>query len=54
MIFPQPFDPASSTYTYIQRVAATKEPVIVDPVREQTGRGAEEGDGHGRPHGGAG
>ena len=38
MIFRQLFDTASSTYTYLLGDAATKQAVIVDPVREQADR----------------
>src|SRR3984893_17733644 len=40
MIFRQPFDPQSSTYTYLLADAATREALLIDPVFEQARRDA--------------
>ena len=41
MLFRQLFDPESSTYTYLLADAATREAVIIDPVRDQVERDAQ-------------
>jgi sulfur dioxygenase len=38
MIFRQLFDAESSTYTYLLADEATREAIIIDPVREQIPR----------------
>ena len=40
MIFRQLFDPETSTYTYLLADDATREAVLIDPVREQVARDA--------------
>ncbi len=41
MIFRQLFDPETSTYTYLLADEATREAVLIDPVREQVARDAQ-------------
>ena len=41
MIFRQLFDPETSTYTYLLADEATRDAVLIDPVREQVARDAQ-------------